>query len=172
MVIVTERSQPEQHLVDALRASFDASVMNFGSYNILCTVDRLGVPAKEGAARAWGGSLLLVGYRREPVEIVLCPVDLDEALDRVRLLRQGIEPGPAAGAVPTLVNLTNLAGMASQDNVVEVTLSTGRRMKLDLHGQVRFDQFPEIALHQRRDVEDFYEFIDYFMDVVERMNAA
>lgn len=172
MVIHTERSQPEQLLVDALRASFDASVMNFGSYNILCTVDRLGAPAKTGAARAWGGSLLLVGYRREPVEIVLCPVDLDDALGRVEILRRGEEPGPAAAAIPTLVNLTNLAGMASQDNVVEVTLSTGRRMKLDLHAQVRFDQFPEIVLHQGRDVADFYEFIDYFMDVVEQMNAA
>ncbi|EXF24567.1 hypothetical protein BG28_05590 [Nesterenkonia sp. AN1] len=172
MVILTERSQPEQLLVDALRASFDASVMNFGSYNILCTVDRLGAPADTGAARAWGGSLLLVGYRREPIEIVLCPVDLDDALSRVETLRRGEEPGPAAAAIPTLVNLTNLAGMASQDNVVEVTLSTGRRTKLDLHSQVRFDQFPETALHQGRDVADFYEFIDYFMDVVERMNAA
>lgn len=172
MVIHTERSRSEQFLVDALRASFDASVMNFGSYNILCTVDRLGAPADTGAARAWGGSLLLVGYRREPVEIVLCPVDLDDALNRVEALRRGEEPGPAAAAIPTLVNLTNLAGMASQDNVVEVTLSTGRRMKLDLHAQVRFDQFPETVLHQGRDVADFYEFIDYFMDVVERMNAA
>ncbi len=172
MVIVTERSEPEQHLVDALRASFDASVMNFGSYNILCTVDRLGDPARSGAARAWGGSLLLVGYRREPVEIVLCPVDLDDALDRVHALRQGEEPGPAAAAIPTLVNLTNLAGMASEDNFVELTLSTGRRMKLDLHEQVRFDEFPEVELHQRRDVNDFYDFIDYVMDIVERMNAA
>lgn len=172
MVIFTERSQPEQRLVDALRASFDASVMNFGSYNILCTVDRLGVPPEAGAARALGGSLLLVGYRREPLELVLCPVDLDDALSRVESLRKGEEPGPATAAIPTLVNLTNLAGMASQDNVVEVTLSTGRRMKLDLHEQVRFEPCPDIVLHQDRDVRDFYEFIDYFMDVVERMDAA
>lgn len=170
MVIFTARSQAEQHLVDALRASFDASVMNFGSYNILCTVDRLGAPTTAGAEH--DGSLLLVGYRREPIEIVLCPVDLDAALARVESLRTGDEPGPASASIPTLVNLTNLAGMASQDSTVEVTLSTGRQVKLDLREQVHFDRFPEIALHQRRDVQDFYEFIDHFMDIVERMDAA
>jgi len=174
MIITTERSQSEQHLVDALRATFDASVMNYGSYNILGTVDLLSASEAETRPgdRPGEGSLLLVGYRREPVEIVLCPVDLDEALGRARALRRGEVPSEAAASIPTLVNLTNLAGMATHDNLVELKLSTGRRVQLDLHGHVRFKAFPDIVLHQRKDVEDFYEFIDYFMDTVERMDAA
>ncbi|GAA1142704.1 hypothetical protein [Nesterenkonia lutea] len=179
MVITTERSRPEQHLVDALRASFDASVMNFGAYNILCTMDLEETPdAAEPVADPAAypgerpGPLLLVGYRREPVEIVLCPVDLEEALERVAALQRGETPAAATPLIPKLVNLTNLAGMATQDNIVELALSTGRRVKLDLHGQVRFEQFPDIVLHQRKDVEHFYEFIDYFMDTVEDMDAA
>ena len=178
MIITTERSQSEQHLVDALRATFDASVMNYGSYNILGTVDLLSVseaetsPGVRTGAGSGEGSLLLVGYRREPVEIVLCPVDLDEALGRARALRRGEGASPAAASIPTLVNLTNLAGMATHDNLVELKLSTGRRVQLDLHGHVRFKEFPDIVLQQRKDVEDFYEFIDYFMDTVEQMDAA
>lgn len=184
MVITTERSRSEQHLVNALRATFDASVMNFGAYNILCTTDlgaspdRAEPPGGEGSAdsaRAPSESsetLLLVGYRREPVEIVLCPVDLQEALDRVEVLRRAELPGAATALIPTLVNLTNLAGMATRDNLVELALSTGRRVTLDLHGQVRLEGFPDIVLHQRKDVDDFFEFIDYFMDTVEKMDAA
>lgn len=70
--------------------------------------------------------------------------------------------------MPVLVNLTNLAGMASEDTTVEIALSTGRRVKLDVQTLVTFEQIPGVPLHQQFDVEDFYTFLDHFMDVVER----
>lgn len=201
MVISTERRGTEARLVAALRATFDASVMNFGSYNLLYAENLLGeaagpqdsAPASSRGGRGEGtaepGGLehssmpdssmpdssvpervsrarhLLVGYRREPVEMILCPVELGEALPRAA---KGAG-GTAEPSVPLPVNLTNLAGMAVEDSTVELALSTGRRVRLDVQPVVEFAGLAGTELNQRRDVEDFYAFVDYFMDIVETM---
>lgn len=174
MVIPTERDEAAARLVAALRGTFDASVMNFGSYNILYAANRCGGPVQSGTGQQEqaGGSAqlrvasaphLLVGYRRHPVELVLCPVDLSEALPRAAEGNGG-EPVPA---VPVTVNLTNLAGLATEGDDVEITFSTGHRVSLRLCGSAEFQDLPGVRLHQERDVEDFYDFIDFFMDTVE-----
>ncbi|TLQ01491.1 hypothetical protein FEF26_00495 [Nesterenkonia salmonea] len=177
MVIRTERSPQEEQLVAAFRAVFDASVMNFGSYNLLYAANLFGrekhpelllssseAPAAELSAQEAVESArhLIVGYRREPAELVLCPVD------PAALLPPDEDGAPPSPRVPVLVNLTNLAGMASEDTTVEIALSTGRRVKLDVQTLVTFEQIPGVPLHQQFDVEDFYTFLDHFMDVVER----
>lgn len=227
MVIHTERSAEEEQLVAALRAAFDASVMNFGSYNLLYARNLLGdrdEPA--GVVRPEAGESvqenmvrsrnLLVGYRREPVEMVLCPVSLSDAVQQVHASVQargeagewadseaGGEPEPSvdsgpsadgkyeaeqhdvagsggtfpaepavASTAPVLVNLTNLAGMATEGSTVEIALSTGRRLILDVQETVSLPQLQELPLHQELDVEDFYSFLDHFMDAVERTHSA
>src|SRR5699024_10756774 len=138
-----------------LRGVFDASVMNFGSYNLLYARNILAqgaqpdddaasgaaapqeadVSAQEAVARAAG---LLIGYRREPVELVLCPVDTDQVLDRLGEYDDAV----AIAEVPALLNLTNLAGMATDDSSVEVLFSTGRRITLQVDSVVQFPQVP------------------------------
>lgn len=178
MVIQTERGPQEERLIAAFRAVFDASVMNFGSYNLLYTENLLGhadhpevlisskqVPeAQLSAQEAVESSRhLLIGYRREPVEMVLCPVDPAAVLP----LADDHDAAPSP-RVPVLVNLTNLAGMAVEDSTVEIALSTGRRVRLNVQPRVPFPQVPQVPLHQQLDVEDFYAFLDHFMDKVER----
>ena len=201
MIISTEREGAEARLVAALRATFDASVMNFGSYNLLYAENLLGEPIGRGAGAASeqtgdetskgaerehrergarGLSVqeqvsqarhLLVGYRREPVEMVLCPVGLQEALPRAA----GAD-GHAEPSVPLPVNLTNLAGMAVEGTRVELVLSTGHRVRLEVQPAVSFTGLDGTAsagtaLNQHRDVEDFYAFVDHFMDRVEDIGS-
>jgi len=170
MATFTERDEAPERLMRALRGSFDASVMNFGSYNILYAANRFAAAdqAPDDAAgsvqqRAVAAPHLLVGYRRQPVELVLCPVDLDEALARAT----GRSDAAPAPSVPVTVNLTNLAGLATDGTGVEVTFSTGYRVGLRMCSTVIFEQLPDARIEQRWDVEDFYEFIDFFMDTVE-----
>lgn len=167
----------EEQVIAAFREVFDASVMNFGSYNLLYAENLLGgteypefahlCQTDAGAERsaqevAEAARHLIVGYRREPAELVLCPMDPAEVLPPARGYGR---PPPS---VPVLVNITNLAGMAAEDSTVEIALSTGRRVKLDVQPRVVFTQVPETPLNQQLDVEDFYDFLDHFMDVVER----
>lgn len=178
MVIQTERGPQEERLIEAFRAVFDASVMNFGSYNLLYAENLFGqedhpemlisskqAPAAELSAQEAVESSrhLLIGYRREPVEMVLCPVDPAAVLPPAD--DDDAAPLPR---VPVLVNLTNLAGMAVEDATAEIALSTGRRVRLRVQSSVKFPQLPQVPLHQELDVEDFYGFLDHFMDRVER----
>ncbi|TLP77488.1 hypothetical protein [Nesterenkonia sphaerica] len=180
MVIHSERSPAEEQLVAAFRAVFDASVMNFGSYNLLYAENIFGreehpelLLASRGAPSAdlsaqeavEAARHLLVGYRREPAEMVLCPID-PAAMFPPTETAEAVSP-----RVPALVNLTNLAGMASEGTTVEIAMSTGRRIKLDIRTPVTFEQIPEVPLHQELDIEDFYTFLDHFMDVIERKGS-
>ncbi|WP_147107647.1 hypothetical protein [Nesterenkonia populi] len=171
MVIRSQRSEAEDRLVGALRATFDASVMNFGAYNLLYAENLSGslqqlqegpeLSALEAVASA---RHMLLGYRREPVEMVLCPVDLREALPRM----EHTNHDDAVPRVPVPVNLTNLAGMATEGTLVRIALSAGTELNLDVQEVVEFRARPEVPLHQGRDVEDFYDFLDHFMNSVEQ----
>lgn len=207
MVVHTKRSPAEEQLVAAFRGVFDASVMNFGSYNLVYAENLLaagrqseaasngrrgaadssssghegpGSPSSEPGSPAGrrgqaeeelsvqeavaSSRHLLVGYRREPVEIVLCPVDLDQTLARLGEYDDAV----AMAQVPALLNLTNLAGMATEGSTVQIVFSTGRRLTLSLQPEVQFPQAEQVPLHQHLDLEDFYDFLDYFMDRVEQ----
>ena len=180
MVIHTERTRDEERVITALRGVFDASVMNFGSYNLLYARNLLGESTEHGeeasgAAETGGTEMsvleavarsqdLLIGYRREPVELVLCPLDADQVLGRLGEYDDAV----AMAEVPALLNLTNLAGMATDGSSVEIAFSTGRRVTLSVEPVVEFPQVPGLCVHQHFDVEDFYDFLDDFMDRVEQ----
>ncbi len=161
----------------ALRATFDASVMNFGSYNILYAAgggaagdagrsgESAGDAVQDQISRA---THLLVGYRREPREMVLCPADLDEAVQRARGGGEDVEQAPAS--VPLPVNLTNLAGIAAEGSRLEIALSTGQHVVLDVRRTPTFSRLPglgEVTIHQERDAADFWTFVDELMDTME-----
>lgn len=179
MVIHTERSREEDRIVAALRSVFDASVMNFGSYNLLYAQNLLGETThpQEAAAAVQSADAelsvqeavtrsqdLLIGYRREPVELVLCPFDTENVLERLGEYDDAV----ALAEVPALLNLTNLAGMATNGSLVEIAFSTGLRVTLDIQPVVTFEQTPHLTLHQHLDAEDFFDFLDHFMDRVEQ----
>lgn len=178
MVIHAERSREEQRIVAALRSVFDASVLNFGSYNLLYARNLLAPGDQADPAEPSGSDLadghsvqeavaraghLLVGYRREPLELVLCPLDADLVLGRMGEYDDAVE----LAEVPALLNLTNLAGMATDGSQVEIAFSTGRRVTVEVSRTVTFTQVPGIALTQDAEVEDFYDFLEHFMDRVE-----
>ncbi len=203
MVIRTEREPSEGRLVESLRRAFDSSVMNFGSYNILFAVNsqaRTMAPGAEGthcaeaprAGRQHARPLsaegicafphLLIGYRRTPAEFVLCPIDLDSALnhqppppdgeaDRLRDASEAASPlrvrQQPVPPYPVSIDLTNLAGLATTGQQVQLTLSTGQFIALQIRAQWTFEQTPGVVLHQQRDIDDFYEFVDHFMDLME-----
>ncbi|GAB3179145.1 hypothetical protein GCM10027060_06440 [Nesterenkonia halophila] len=173
-----ERLESEARLMAALRATFDASVMNFGSYNILYAagggaVGDVGGRAGESAddavqTQVCRAAHLLVGYRREPREMVLCPADLDEAVERARDGGDAVEQAPAS--VPLPVNLTNLAGIAAAGSRLEIALSTGRHVELDVRRAPRFPRLPglgDVTIRQERDAADFEAFVDELMDTME-----
>lgn len=177
MVIHTERSGEEERVISALRSVFDASVMNFGSYNLVYVQNLRGDTRHPGDTAASHVSPeasvqevvtrsrdLLIGYRREPVELVLCPFDTEQVLGRLGEYDDAV----AMAEVPALLNLTNLAGMATNGSQVEIAFSTGRQLTLDVRPVVTFPQVPDLEVHQHLDVEDFYDFLDYFMDRVEQ----
>lgn len=160
----------------ALRGTFDVSVMNFGSYNILYAANvNADGGRRHGQERAVetvqdGVSVaedLLVGYRRSPMELVLCPVDLTEALPRAA---GDLQEAPVI-SVPLAVNMTNLAGMAADGRTVAITLSTGHQVVLEVQPSVHFSDLPQALLDQSRDVQDFYDFVDLFMDTLEGMSS-
>lgn len=177
MVIRTERSREEDQIVAALRSVFDASVMNFGSYNLLYAQNLLEEAAHSAEAAAQSAEAepsaqaavtrspdLLIGYRREPAELVLCPLDAEQVLGRLGEYDDAV----ALAEVPALLNLTNLAGMATDGSLVEIVFSTGRRVTLDVPPVVTFQQLPQRSVRQHLDVEDFFDFLDHFMDRVEQ----
>ena len=179
MVIHTERSREEDQIITALRSVFDASVMNFGSYNLLYAQNLLGETARPDDAAAAASRVsadlsvqeavtrsrdLLIGYRREPVELVLCPLDTEQVLGRLGEYDDAVE----LAEVPALLNLTNLAGMATEGSQVQIAFSTGRRVTLEVQPVATFPQKPELTVHQHLDAEDFFDFLDYFMDRVEQ----
>ena len=104
-----------------------------------------------------------MGYRRQPVELVLCPFDTETVLERLGEYDDAV----ALAEVPALLNLTNLAGMATNGSLVEIAFSTGLRVTLDIQPVVTFET-PQLTLHQHLDAEDFFDFLDHFMDRVEQ----
>lgn len=96
-----------------LRRVFDTQVLNHGDYNLV-----YGQPSGTGPA-------LVLGYRRQPLELVLCPVDVPSAAslppDQTDLLLT------APAGPPASVALTNVATLADTGHGYQVETVTGYR---------------------------------------------
>ncbi|MGL3806044.1 hypothetical protein ACSYDW_08100 [Paeniglutamicibacter sp. R2-26] len=149
----------ERHPVDStdhalkalLHEAFDSQIPNYGSYNLV---------AASGTSGSSG--LKVVGYRREPAELIVCPLN-----------PQTLEPSERAVAV----NNTNVSHVALiSDGSYEVGTSTGRVYRFNIPAHPTLDM-PAVdgagvrrgRVDQAEDAADFAEFMDIFMDLLERV---
>ncbi|MEV4902202.1 hypothetical protein AB0K08_12760 [Citricoccus sp. NPDC055426] len=142
-----------------LREAFDSQVLNHGDFNLV-----YGQPS--GAGNPW-----TIGYRRHPLELLLCPVDL-EAL-----------PGLREDASIATVALGNVATLADTGTGYQVETVTGFRTWFEVSGAPRVPlpenlrdllaaprQEPDadsLVLEQESDAEDFHQFMSHFMDTLD-----
>lgn len=144
----------------ALRELFEAQVMNHGDYSLV-----YGQSSGPGPA-------LMLGYRRTPLELLLCPVHLGHPT-RASGGRSRAMAGPA-GQV-TSIDLTNVAIVADTGTGYQVESVTGfhaffevdRTPRLPAEAVATGSRGGMVALEQGRDAEEFHEFMGHFMDVLD-----
>jgi hypothetical protein len=144
----------------ALRGLFEARVMNHGDYSLV-----YGQPARAGSG-------MLLGYRRTPLELVLCPVDLG------RLSRIG-NNGPRDRTCPVApicsIDLTSVATIEDTGTGYQVQTVTGFRTGFEVHSTPRLPAGTAgaglgdaaVVLDQAQDAEDFHQFMGHFMDTLD-----
>lgn len=138
-----------------LHRAFDGQIPNFGSYNLVYA-----------AGRAGAGGEFVLGFRRQPLELVIAP----------------LHPATLAALSPAVsVNLTNLSHLAQvREGGHEVGTSTGRVYRFDVADEPLVDapsavtSAPRgrIRLHQAPDAAEFREFMDEFMTHVDGFDSA
>ncbi|MFC0249298.1 hypothetical protein ACFFIO_12405 [Citricoccus parietis] len=149
-----------KELKGALRELFEDRVMNHGDYTLVY------------AQPSGPGPSLVLGYRLTPLELVLCPVEVEH------LLCAGTD-GHRAATRPTApirsLDLTNAATVADTGTGYQVQTVTGFRMGFEV------DEAPRIltgataaesgdgtvVVDQGEDAEDFHQFMGHFMDVLD-----
>ncbi|MEO9246579.1 hypothetical protein ABDK96_02665 [Citricoccus nitrophenolicus] len=147
-----------EDLKHLLREAFDSRVINHGDFNLV-----YGQPS--GAGNPW-----TIGYRRQPLELLLCPVHL-EALPEVR----------DELAIAT-VALGNVATLADTGTGYQVETVTGFRTWFEVTGTPRVPltenlrslmagerhgEDGTLVIEQERDAEDFHQFMSHFMDTLD-----
>ena len=132
-------------LKEHLHRAFDAQIPNFGSYNLVAATGTSG-----------SAGLKVIGFRREPAELVLCPLNPRNLL-------------PSARAIS--VDNTNISHVALvSDGGYEVGNSTGRVFRFNVPGLLSLnvpgeeDRRGSEILHQEDDAADFVDFMNTFMD--------
>jgi hypothetical protein len=138
-----------------LHHAFDEQIPNFGSYNLVYA-----------AGRAGEGGQFVVGFRRQPMEIVVAP----------------LHPTTLAALEPAVaINLTNLSHLAEvRAGGHEVGTSTGRVFRFDVADVPTIDvpaavvpgEASRVRLDQSTDALDFTAFMDEFMTIIDGFEAA
>lgn len=147
-------------LEQTLRGVFDSRIFNYGDYNVIY------------ANTSGSSDPLLIGYRRQPLEMVLCPLPSDT-----------LDPERPTTETPTTSNttieLSNVATLADTGTGYQVETVTGYRMwfevqpipripvtwSTDHHGN------DQLELLQDDDAEDFEHFMTLFMDTLDSYYA-
>lgn len=138
-----------------LHEAFDTQIPNFGSYNLVAA-----------AGSSGSAGLKVIGFRREPAELVLCP--LNPATLR-----------PTERAVS--VNNTNVSHVALvRDGGYEVGTSTGRVYRFNVPARISLlmpsgevaGHRPSGILAQDEDAAEFAEFMNGFMDLLDPTISA
>ncbi|MFL4476025.1 hypothetical protein ACIPVK_18680 [Paeniglutamicibacter sp. MACA_103] len=136
-------------LKQLLHEAFDSQIPNFGSYNLVAA-----------AGSSGSAGLKVIGFRREPAEIILCPLNPAD-----------LQPTERAVSV----NNTNVSHVALVlDGGYEVGTSTGRvyrfnvpaRLSLNIPSPTGETTGPGASgiLAQDEDAAEFAEFMNEFMD--------
>lgn len=132
-------------LKQLLHEAFDAQIPNFGSYNLVA-----------GAGTSGSAGLKVIGFRREPAELILCPLN-----------PQTLHPTERAISV----NNTNVSHVALvRDGGYEVGTSTGRVYRFNVPARLSLvvpgaaANSPAGLLGQDEDAMEFADFMNTFMD--------
>ena len=160
-----------------LRGVFDARVFNHGDYNVV-----YGQPSGSS-------SPLVIGYRHQPLEMLLCPFDpavTPDDLERRRAAGDAVveeDPhGPVAeasthGTDVIGVALGNVATVADTGSGYQVETVTGFRTWFDVPERTRvpvgeLTEDGTAELDQAEDAVDFHAFMTAFMDELDRLYAG
>ena len=149
-----------EQLKRAFRELFEAQVLNHGDYNLVY------------AQSSGPGPALMLGYRRTPMELVLCPVDLDP-LPRAKGDRHRVK-ARAAGQL-TSIDLANVATVADTGSAYQVQCVTGFCTCFEVDAAPRIptgaaaaeSSNDRVILDQEQDAEDFHQFMADFMDILD-----
>lgn len=149
-----------EELKRAFRELFEAQVLNHGDYN------------RVYAQSSGPGPALLLGYRRTPLELVLCPVDLDHL---PRANGDGHRIAARAAGQFTSFDLANVATVADTGTAYQLQSVTGFRTCFEVDGASRIPAGAAAAesgddmvvLDQGQDAEDFHQFMADFLDAVD-----
>ncbi|GAA4362851.1 hypothetical protein [Paeniglutamicibacter cryotolerans] len=141
-----QEDSEDAELKALLRIAFESQIPNFGSYNLVLATGTSGSSAPA-----------VIGYRREPIEVVLAPLN-------------PISLTPKSAAIE--INITNLSHLALvNDGGYEIGTSTGRVFRFKVPASASLD-LPDtghrVLLDQDVDSLDFTEFMDLFMDTLDR----
>ncbi|WBL18598.1 hypothetical protein [Citricoccus sp. NR2] len=145
-----------EDLKKTLREFFDSRIFNYGDYNVVY------------ANTSGSSDPLLIGYRRQPLEMVLCPVPSDT-----------LDPDRPTTETPTWSNttieLSNVATLADTGSGYQVESVTGYRVWFDVQPKPRIpvtwntshDVDDQLQVEQTSDAEDFERFMTLFMDTLD-----
>ncbi|MFC7402706.1 hypothetical protein [Citricoccus sp. GCM10030269] len=143
-----------EDLKQLLRGTFDSRVFNHGDFNLV-----YGQPS--GTGDAW-----IIGYRWQPLELLLCPVDLPA----VAAQEVAAPPETPPEGVIYSIDLSNVATVADTGTGYQVETVTGFRTWFEVTDSptMPVTEGPDaIGLAQAEDAEDFHQFMSHFMDVLE-----
>ena len=139
---------PAEQVKARLHDAFDSQIPNFASYNLVA-----------GTGIAGSGGLKVIGYRRQPAELIIAPVNSSD----LRASEDAIN-----------INNTNVNQLAQLvDGGYEVATSTGRVFRFTIPVKPSIDFYIDDAvsvgavIDQVSDAQDFDEFMDHFMNTVE-----
>ncbi|GAA1410522.1 hypothetical protein AUR04nite_12450 [Glutamicibacter uratoxydans] len=141
-------ANPAEQVKERLHRAFDSQIPNFASYNLV---------AATGVAGS--GGLKVVGYRRQPAEIVLAPINSSDL---------------SASESAITINNTNVNQLAVlNDGGYEIATSTGRvfRFTVPEHPSLDLQLNDAVSvaavIDQDVDARDFADFMDHFMNTIE-----
>ncbi|WP_418909067.1 hypothetical protein [Glutamicibacter endophyticus] len=145
----TSPDQNQAALVKSkLHEAFDQQIPNFASYNLVAAIGIAG-----------SGGLKVVGYRRQPAELVLAPVKTTDL---------------SASEAAITINNTNVNQLAIvNDGAYEIATSTGRTFRFSIPRSPSVDLHLDdavvvaVEIEQADDAADFADFMDHFMNTVE-----
>lgn len=130
-----------------LRGAFDRKVMNHGDYNLVFA-------QPSGSATPY-----VIGYRRAPRELVLCPVDVQ---------RRDLAQATGVDDI-VVVDFHNVATVTDTGSGYQVESVTGFRTWFEVSPATTVHVGPlsdsgMARLDQDEDAEDFHRFMSEFMD--------
>lgn len=136
-----------QKILAALHQVFDQQIMNFGAYHLLLASGWAHYPTSALAAHQEADQAhFLVGYRQQPLELVIVPLSLSPL---------------APAGTPSSVDNTNAIGLiATGQQTFELELTNGSRFRLEVtpRQELALEGLSGL-LNQARELEAFQDWL-------------